>query len=115
MLYGELMHEHGYLLRPGDEGYDEAAANLPCGWPHRPERTPPAARCELTDLPADSCGHCNGAETRAREDRPQLGPFFAAAYPGSCAGCDEPFEAGAMIRADGEGGYLAGASCPGRP
>lgn len=39
--YGDLMHEHGYLLRPGDEGYEEAPRNLPCGWPHRPEAGDP--------------------------------------------------------------------------
>jgi hypothetical protein len=37
--YRQLMREAGYLLAPGDEGYDEAPVNLPCGWPHRPERT----------------------------------------------------------------------------
>ena len=31
--YLDLMHEHGYLL--GDDGYDEAPRNLPCGWPGR--------------------------------------------------------------------------------
>ena len=35
--YRELMLEHGLLLRPGDEGYEDASRNLPCGWPHRPE------------------------------------------------------------------------------
>ena len=32
-----LMREHGYLLCPGDEGYEDAPRNLPCGWPHRDE------------------------------------------------------------------------------
>jgi hypothetical protein len=31
--YRELMREHGHLLAPGDEGYDEATDSLPCGWP----------------------------------------------------------------------------------
>ncbi len=31
--YRELMREHGHLLSPGDEGYDETSRNLPCGWP----------------------------------------------------------------------------------
>ena len=31
--YRELMREHGHLLSPGDEGYEEASRNLPCGWP----------------------------------------------------------------------------------
>lgn len=36
--YRELLREHGYLLSPGDEGYEEASPNLPCGWPHRKEK-----------------------------------------------------------------------------
>jgi hypothetical protein len=39
--YRALMREHGYLLEPGDLGYEQGSRNLPCGWPHRPE--PPAA------------------------------------------------------------------------
>jgi hypothetical protein len=35
--YRELMAEHGLLLRPGDEGYDEASRNLPCGRPGQAE------------------------------------------------------------------------------
>lgn len=31
--YRELLREHGHLLSPGDEGYEEAPASLPCGWP----------------------------------------------------------------------------------
>jgi hypothetical protein len=31
--YRELMSEHGVLLMPGDDGYDQAARTLPCGWP----------------------------------------------------------------------------------
>ena len=31
--YRELLREYGYILRPGDEGYEEAPRNLPCGWP----------------------------------------------------------------------------------
>lgn len=31
--YLDLMHEHGFFLRPGDDGYDEAERSLPCGWP----------------------------------------------------------------------------------
>lgn len=30
-----LMREHGYLLSPGDDGYEEAPKGLPCGWPHK--------------------------------------------------------------------------------
>ena len=35
--YRELLREHGYLLSPGDDGYEDAPRNLPCGWPHRDE------------------------------------------------------------------------------
>jgi hypothetical protein len=73
-----------------------------------------AARCVLTDLLVESCGHCNGAEARAAGEaaasRPSgtgPGPWFEAAHPGRCAGCEAPFDAGILIRADGEGGYLA--------
>jgi hypothetical protein len=31
------MREHGYLLSPGDDGYEEGPKGLPCGWPHRGE------------------------------------------------------------------------------
>ena len=31
--YRELLHEHGAILYPGDEGYEDAPRNLPCGWP----------------------------------------------------------------------------------
>ena len=33
--YIELMREHRYLLKPGDDGYEEAPKGLPCGWPNR--------------------------------------------------------------------------------
>lgn len=31
--YRDLLAEHGHLLRPGDDGYDEAVAKLPCQGP----------------------------------------------------------------------------------
>jgi hypothetical protein len=60
--YRELMRQHGHLLSPGDEGYDETSRNLPCGWPgnrgtvllkHLDE-------CCLYCLASD-CGSCEGA------------------------------------------------------
>ena len=74
-----------------------------------------SARCEKTDLLVESCGHCTGAEARAAREAAETrrpagtgpGPWFTAQYEGECADCGEPFEAGTMIRADGEGGYLA--------
>lgn len=35
------------------------------------------------------------------------GPWFPASYSGECSGCGWSFESGEMIRADGEGGWLA--------
>lgn len=32
-LYAEWLHEAGLILRPGDDGYEDAPAGLPCGWP----------------------------------------------------------------------------------
>jgi hypothetical protein len=32
-LYRGLLHEHGHILAPGDDGYDpDAPRTLPCGW-----------------------------------------------------------------------------------
>jgi hypothetical protein len=31
--YLTLMREHGHILSPGDEGYEDAPRSLPCGWP----------------------------------------------------------------------------------
>jgi hypothetical protein len=69
------------------------------------------ARCEKTDLPVESCGHCTGAEARAarEEAAPEPsgpGPWFTAQYEGTCTGCLEDIEPGDTIRASGEGGYL---------
>jgi hypothetical protein len=35
--YRELMRQHGYILKPGDEGYEEGSRVLPCGWPRMSE------------------------------------------------------------------------------
>jgi hypothetical protein len=72
-----------------------------------------ASRCEITDLLADSCGHCNGAEARARREEAAVsrpsgagpGPWFTAQYGGECACCGDDICPGDTIRADGEGGY----------
>jgi hypothetical protein len=62
-------------------------------------------RCELTDLLVSDCAHCRGiAEERPID--PELGPWFAAAYPGHCARCSFPIRVGNTIRADGHRGYL---------
>lgn len=41
--------------------------------------------------------------------------WFEARYPGICAKCDEPFEVGTQIRADGHGGYQCCETTPPRP
>jgi hypothetical protein len=33
--YQELLREHGLILSPGDDGYEQGVRNLPCGWPGR--------------------------------------------------------------------------------
>lgn len=37
--YIALLREHGHLLSPGDDGYEEAPADLPYGWRPRPDQT----------------------------------------------------------------------------
>ena len=46
--YLELMREHGYVLKPGDEGYEQGSRTLPCGWPG-PQK--PEAWCILGPAP----------------------------------------------------------------
>jgi hypothetical protein len=36
--YRELLHEWGYVLRPGDKDYEDASPALPCGWPRGEQR-----------------------------------------------------------------------------
>jgi hypothetical protein len=71
-----------------------------------------AARCEYSDLPVESCGHCNGAEARAgqaaQEEAASLGPWFTAQYEGECAACGAGIQPGDTIRANGRYGYLCG-------
>lgn len=59
-------------------------------------------RCDITDLLVSQCGHCKGLT----EDKPELGPWFAARFEGFCSRCGDAIEPGDPIRADGEGGYL---------
>lgn len=73
-----------------------------------------APRCDLTDLLVESCGHCNGAEERARQaeagssrqESADLGPWFEARYPGECVACGTGIVPGDTIRANGRYGYL---------
>lgn len=105
--YRELMHSHGLILRPGDEGYEQASATLPCGWNPR-KRREDQDRCEVTDLLRLSCSHCTGRgeEVPEEHDKSLLGAPFAARYPGRCAWGDERIEEGDMIRRDGDSGYV---------
>lgn len=65
--------------------------------------------CEKHEV--SNCAFCRpttaSVQRRALE-RPLLGPWFEARWPGNCDGCDEEYQAGDQIRADGEGGYLYG-------
>lgn len=101
--YRDLLHEHGYTLRPGDPGYGDAPRTLPCGWPG-PGRE---SRCEVTELLVSQCGHCTGRTgDEGTGEKRDLGPWFGARYAGKCADCGERFGMQDRIRADGEGGYL---------
>jgi len=76
---------------------------------------PDIARCEISDLPAEMCGHCTGAEERARAgEHHQVmpgSPWFRAGYPGRCSACGEDIRPGDKIRADGEGGGYCCREC----
>lgn len=70
------------------------------------------ARCTVTDLIESQCAHCRPAPARdALSDfltQPsQLGPWFFASYPGACTECGCKFDAGDMIRAAVDSGYIA--------
>ncbi len=104
--YRELMREHGHILAPGDEGYEQASRTLPCGYPG-PQK-PAAEWCEKFDMPASGCSHCRGIteEVPEEHDKTTLGSPFAARYPGRCAWGDERIEEGDTIRRDGDRGYV---------
>lgn len=64
-------------------------------------------RCELTELLVDQCG-CPQHRGEHRGDNPPdepPGPWFTANYHGVCSRCDERFEPGLRIRADGYDGW----------
>jgi hypothetical protein len=60
----------------------------------------------IHDLAPPSCAVCNGAEKRAKTERPERGRWFFARFGGVCSDCGGEFGAGEKIRADGNGGYL---------
>lgn len=64
-------------------------------------------RCEFTELPVDQCAHCRPPAPPPPRDTALFGPWFEAGHDSDCDGtCDGEIQAGDMIRADGEGGYL---------
>jgi hypothetical protein len=98
------MHEHGYVLKPGDEGYAQVPRTLPCGWPG-PQK--PAAEWCIHDLPPGACSTCTGrGEEIPDEAKPEYGPWFTARFPGRCDGCDGRIHEGDQIRSDGQDGWL---------
>lgn len=70
-----------------------------------PEHSQP--RCATTDLYLNQCAHCRPATTTARTTTAGLGPWIAAKYPGTCAGCGAQFDLFDRIRADRAGGWFA--------
>jgi hypothetical protein len=95
--YRKLMIEHGHLIRG-------VAQPLPCGWP----RDLAAARPEpcIHEMDPAFCAVCNGAQKRAKADRPELGRWFAARFNGTCSGCEIEIRSGDEIRSDGDDGWL---------
>lgn len=65
-------------------------------------------RCSVTELITSQCAHCRPTPEPDPFDEPSdRGPWFHASYRGECAECGDEFEAGDLIRADGNGGYVA--------
>jgi hypothetical protein len=71
-----------------------------------------SARCDFTDLPADSCAHCLGHADpgqQAKAERARLlasgRGWFPALYPGTCEHCGARFEPGAAIRMEIPAGW----------
>ena len=83
--YRELMREHGLLLSPGDEGYEQASRTLPCGYPGPPadfaKCRKPDCRRKVKPTVAYCCGSCADADG----ERPfELEPFSPSLHPFSC-------------------------------
>lgn len=71
-----------------------------------------AERCDFSDIDVTMCAHCLGhKEEPATAARTALDvadrPWFTSQYPGRCAGCGDPFQAGARIRMAAPDGWLA--------
>ena len=66
------------------------------------------SRCEKHDLEIGSCADCRprpGQAQATAAHREGSGPWFIAAYNGSCSGCGEDIAPDDEIRADGDGGW----------
>jgi hypothetical protein len=66
-------------------------------------------RCDITDLLVDQCAHCRKLPDPVPPAR--AGPPITAAWPGRCANCKRPFDAGDRIRRLGDDGSYIGPCC----
>ncbi|WP_329311672.1 hypothetical protein [Streptomyces sp. NBC_01262] len=75
------------------------------------------ARCELTELLADSCAHCLGHTDPAPDPPPPVntGRWFHAIYPGVCEVCGNRFTPGTPIRLEIPKGWRAACCADGAP
>lgn len=78
-----------------------ASVCLDCRRGQEAEFRRPLRRVEDAPLPAGGVPAWPGP----LPGRPDLGPWFIAAYRGSCAGCGEDIEPDDEIRSDGRGGW----------
>lgn len=63
--------------------------------------------CEFSGVETDWCDHCrNAGKPRRPTVTARIGGTIEARYRGQCAGCGEPFAAGALI-VPGDIGWLA--------
>lgn len=64
-------------------------------------------RCDCCDLLLDACGKeaAKKQEAEAKQRRAELAArgWFASRFPGSCRGCGEDFEPGALIHGTSDG------------
>lgn len=108
--YRELLREHGHILRPGDEGYEQGSRTLPCGWPG-PQK--PAAEWCIHEMPPGTCSVCTGRGEEVPDRSPSSpGPWITARYGGSCVECGTDIAPGDQIRSAGTNRWLC-AECGG--
>ena len=85
MRYLKLMREHGYVLKPGDEGYEQGSRTLALA-----ARAAEARSVVHPELPKASCSHCTGrGEEAPDEAKPEYGPWFSARFEGWCCECGQ--------------------------